>query len=116
MASLQTRVTFLENRTDLNERLLEQAREEYRDGRARLEGEMSELRTELRNEMRALRAEMGEMRSDILTLSADMRSEILGLSVEMRRKTRWTAALAFGAVASLSILLPVCWQLAQRWL
>ncbi|MBR30817.1 MAG: hypothetical protein CMN77_05855 [Spirochaetaceae bacterium] len=89
----------------MNERLIEQAREEYRESRARIEGEISELRHEMR-------AEFSNMRSEI----SGMRTEILHMSAEMRRTTRWIIGVIFGAVASLSVLLPVVWQLAERWL
>ena len=112
MSSLHTRVIFLENRTDMNERLIEQAREEYREGRARIEGEISELRNEMRAEFSNMRADSASMRSEM----SELRSEILNMSAEMRRSTRWIIGVTFGAVASLSILLPVVWQLAERWL
>lgn len=102
----------MENRTDMNERLIEQAREEYREGRARIEGEISELRNEMRAEFSNMRADSASMRSEM----SELRSEILNMSAEMRRSTRWIIGVTFGAVASLSILLPVVWQLAERWL
>ena len=112
MSDLETRMGILEHRMDNNE---EQNR--------RLEDELVRSRIEVRDALQRLAARTNETNQRIDQLSSqltgqtlELSREILNMSGELRRTNRWIVTVAATMTTAITVLLPITFKLADRYL
>jgi methyl-accepting chemotaxis protein len=101
MDDLSSRTLILEHRMDTAEQ-----------NSRRLEEVMTRTREEIRETVLRIEARMDQMNHRIDQMS----HQLLELSAEIRRTQRWILAAVAFMTTVITILLPVSWHLAERWL